>query len=555
MTNSKLTIVTGLWDIGRSNLSEGWSRSFDHYKDKFKDLLKNVDNNMIIFGDHDLEKMINEYRSPKNTQFIFRDLAWFKNNGNIYENIQKIRNNPDWYNQVGWLKDSTQAKLDMYNPLVMSKMFLLNDAFVSDKFDSEYLFWLDAGITNTIHPGYFSKDRVLDKVSCLVDEFLFVCFPYETKTEIHGFKIQEMDRYSGSKVNRVARGGFFGGRKQNIPEANKLYYELLVSSLNEGLMGTEESIFTIMTYLEPNIYKYDTIKTDGLLSTFFEKVKNIKQLDKPQIAQNLKESNQLPKNNKVTLYINTFNSASQLKMLMDSFDKYDKKFVTDTDIVIINNTIDEKALEEYDEMFKDSSFRIVKEGNKGICGSRQWAAEDFANSSNGYMMFFEDDMLLDLDKSKICTFGFSKFVNNLFSNVIRIMTKENYDFLKFSFSEFYGHNGDQWSWHNLPKDKKEKYFGIIKTRPPTKFHNIKSLDSVVYADGEVYYSNWPHIISQDGNKKCFLETTWKHPYEQTWMSHLYMLLKEEKIHPGILLHSPVTHNRVFHYRKEERKEN
>jgi hypothetical protein len=31
----KLTLVTGLWDIGRGNLTEGWSRSFNHYLDKF----------------------------------------------------------------------------------------------------------------------------------------------------------------------------------------------------------------------------------------------------------------------------------------------------------------------------------------------------------------------------------------------------------------------------------------------------------------------------------------------------------------------------------------
>ena len=28
---SKVTIVTGIWDIKRSELSEGWNRSFNHY--------------------------------------------------------------------------------------------------------------------------------------------------------------------------------------------------------------------------------------------------------------------------------------------------------------------------------------------------------------------------------------------------------------------------------------------------------------------------------------------------------------------------------------------
>ncbi len=33
-----ITLVTGLWDIGRGELNEGWSRPFSHYLEKFKQL-------------------------------------------------------------------------------------------------------------------------------------------------------------------------------------------------------------------------------------------------------------------------------------------------------------------------------------------------------------------------------------------------------------------------------------------------------------------------------------------------------------------------------------
>jgi hypothetical protein len=131
---SNITLVTGLWNIGRDNLQEGWSRSFQHYLDKFKQLLE-VDVNMIIFGDEELEKFVSENRRSENTQFVLRDLSWFKNN-EFYDKIQSIRTNPDWYSQVGWLSESTQAKLEMYNPLVMSKVYLLHDAKILDRFNS-----------------------------------------------------------------------------------------------------------------------------------------------------------------------------------------------------------------------------------------------------------------------------------------------------------------------------------------------------------------------------------------------------------------------------------
>jgi hypothetical protein len=181
---SNITLVTGIWDIGRGELTEGWSRSYQHYLDKFEQLLK-VEENLIVFGDEELKSFVFERRNSENTQFILRPLDWFKNN-DYYPLIQDIRNNVSWYNQVGWLTDSTQAKLEMYNPLVMSKMFLLHDAKIIDRFDSEYMFWIDAGLTNTIHPGYFTHDKVLGKLEKYISKFSFVCFPYEANTEIHG---------------------------------------------------------------------------------------------------------------------------------------------------------------------------------------------------------------------------------------------------------------------------------------------------------------------------------------------------------------------------------
>jgi len=111
------TLVTGIWNIGRDVLSEGWSRSYQHYLDKFTSLL-GIDANMIIFGDETLRDFVFERRSKENTQFIVRSLDWFKNN-EYFDMIQKIRTNENWYNQAGWLKESAQAKLEMYNPLVI----------------------------------------------------------------------------------------------------------------------------------------------------------------------------------------------------------------------------------------------------------------------------------------------------------------------------------------------------------------------------------------------------------------------------------------------------
>ena len=563
--NNKTTLVTGLWDIGRDNLSEGWSRSYEHYIEKFNSLL-NIDANFIIFGDEKLRKIIfdNKTRTQKNTLFIQRDLNWFKNNS-YYDNIQKIRKNPLWYEQAGWLKDSTQAKLEMYNPLVMSKMFLLHDAKLLDKFNSEKLFWIDAGITNTVHPGYFTHDNVLSVLDERIDKFTFICFPYKTTSEIHGFKYPDMCRHADGDVDKVARGGFFGGPKETIKEVNSLYYSLLHNTLDEGLMGTEESLFTILIYKRPDLFQYSEIEGNGLIGTFFENVKNNKLVFKTE--KNLKNStkNNLNMSEKnIGLYVITFNSPKQFETLINSMLEYDKNILEQTTKYLLDNSTDESTLEDYKQLCSKYNFEHIKKDNLGICGGRQFIAEHFAETDHEYMYFFEDDMFFYLKKQEPCKNGFIRYVNNFHENVLRVMHKEEFDFLKLTFTEFFGDNSTQWSWYNVPQQVREEFWpnycklpvqGLDPNSPRTVFKNIKSLNGVPYADGEIYYCNWPQIISKKGNKKMFLETKWAHPFEQTWMSYIYQETKKGNIYPGLLLMSPIEHNRFEHYSGDLRREN
>ena len=63
------------------------------------------------------------------------------------------------------------------------------------------------------------------------------------------------------------------------------------------------------------------------------------------------------------------------------------------------------------------------------------------------------------------------------------------------------------------------------------------------------------IVSKAGNKKMFIDTTWAHPYEQTWMSHMYQMTLEGNLKPAILLAAPIWHDRIMHYAPDERREN
>ena len=82
----------------------------------------------------------------------------------FFNKIQEIRNNAAWRNSAGWLSESPQAALEYYNPMMFSKMFMLNDASIWNPFNTEYFFWLDAGITNTVPHSHLTENNILDKL-------------------------------------------------------------------------------------------------------------------------------------------------------------------------------------------------------------------------------------------------------------------------------------------------------------------------------------------------------------------------------------------------------
>ena len=147
--------------------------------------------------------------------------------------------------------------------------------------------------------------------------------------------------------------------------------------------------------------------------------------------------------------------------------------------------------------------------------------------------------------------------------MLQIIWNENFDFLKLNFSEFFGDNSTQWSWYNVPQNFREQHWpnnkklpkiGLDPNAPRTQFKEIKSHKGVPYASGEIYLCNWPIILTKKGSYKCYLETKYASPFEQTLMSHNYQETIKGNLNPGILLMSPTEHNRFEHYDASLRKE-
>lgn len=564
--NKNLTVVTGLWDINRPG------RDFSVYIENFKKFL-DMPVNMFIYIPQEYEYLVWEKRSKENTYVKIAGLDYIKNMYQpFWDMTQAIRNNPNWHNSTGengWLKNSPQSVLEWYNPIVQSKMFLLNDATIWNPFNTEYFIWLDAGITNTVYDKYFVDNRALDKIIPYLDSFLFLSYPYDATDEIHGFNFKKMNQYSASVVKYVCRGGLFGGKKEMINQANATYYSTLTQTLADGCMGTEESIFTIMSYREPHIYKRYELDGNGLIVKFIQDLIDDKVVLVPIPTTSPKVisvSNHDLSKVKTNVYMLTFNFPEQVQHTINSMEKV-PEWLSKPHLVLIDNSTDETAKKGNKALAEKYNFEYIPmEKNTGICGGRQKAAEHFHESDADFMFFFEDDMTVNPPEleGQFCRNGFRKYIPNLYTILHKIMLTEKFDFLKMSFTEVYFDNDKALPWYNVPQNIRTRDWpeydklpitGLDPNSPPAKYEHIKVCNGVSYLIGEVNYCNWPMIVSKDGNKKMFIDTKWAHPYEQTWSSHIYQLTKSGEIHSGILLASPIWHERIKYYKPEERREN
>lgn len=562
--NKNMTIVTGLWDINRTG------RPFHHYIENFKRFL-DIPQNLFIYVPLELEHLVWEKRSRENTFVKIMSLEDVKRlYSPFWDRTQSVRTNPDWINGAGWLGSSPQASLEWYNPIVQSKMFMMNDASIWNPFDTEYFFWLDAGITNTVPYSHLVENNCLNDLPQHGNPFLFLSYPYDAENEIHGFKYDAINRYSGKDVKYVCRGGLFGGHKDQLREANAAYYSLLDRTLGEGLMGTEESIFTIMSYNEPDLYRRFELDGNGLIVKFtqalVENTVSLVEVEKKKIANPIRYSDRDVENYKTNLYILTFNFPEQVLHTIKSMEKT-PEWLTKPNLILLDNSTDNNAIVRNKEIAAQYNFEYKNlGGNTGICGGRQAAAEHFHESDADFMFFFEDDMTVNPPEyeGQFCRNGFRKYIPNLYNMLHRIMLKEKFDFLKMTFTEVYFDNDKQCSWYNVPQHIRTRDWpdydklpvhGLDPNVPLTNFKNIRNLDGLCYIDGEIYYANWPMIVSKEGNQKMFIDTKWAHPYEQTWMSHMYQMTKEGGLRPAVCLASPIWHDRIKYYKPHERREN
>lgn len=543
--NNKLTLVTGLWDIRRDDLADGFKRDFQHYLDCFARLLA-VEYPMVVYVPHELEQFVWQHRNSSNTRIITKsldDLKTFPFNNEV----QSIRQSDSWRNQAGWLHDSPQSQLEHYNLITLQKQFFLNDCSLFNFFDSTHFMWVDAGISNTIgEPSYYFDKDFETKVLSDMNKMLYLAFPYDGTVEVHGFEKNAMNRLAEHNTEYVCRGGIFGGPKHVINEINDKYYGLLKETLPVGLMGTEESLFTILSYRHPQLCNVQMIDSNGLVVTYLNRVKN-------RVIEDCADP--------LAFYFLTYNTPQQFKQTIERFIKAYPMEFANTKKYVVDNSTDKLAIKEYKKLFKKHKIEVIHEGiNLGIQDGRQLVAEHFGESKHKYHVFFEEDFYL-IDKEAVNNKnGFIRYVPNLFDKMITILDEQDLDYLKLTMIEFYGDCTQDWAFKNVPEHRRQEYYpersdGNSELRWKTKVDYLGFHKDLAYAVGHFHGSNWPNLINKRGNQQMYLAEPYDHKFEQTVMSQIKTFLVDGKLKGACLLAAPIEHDRTIFYDGKTRREN
>jgi Bacterial protein of unknown function (HtrL_YibB) len=246
-----ITLVTSLLDLDRHTVD----RDFSLYINAMQEWLTHEYKKVVYTSPEIAEQlMINVSDAVRHsTKFVYTSRAELRSKWigpDNYDKIQEIRNDPKWRAQAEWLGKSPQARLEDYNPLVMSKMYMMREASRFNHWNTSHFLYIDAK-HNCRNPTKLTprSDHIVR--AHMLDKFLLTYFDYVPATEVHGFEYGAFNSWVNiydkqRHMVKIGRGGIFGGSPFVIEAMTAMYDVALTASLREGLMGTEENILAIL---------------------------------------------------------------------------------------------------------------------------------------------------------------------------------------------------------------------------------------------------------------------------------------------------------------------
>jgi hypothetical protein len=149
------------------------------------------------------------------------------------------------------------------------KVRLVRDAASENPFRTRCVFWIDAGLCRTVNEAFVRDGALVARLGETARDLVFVASPCRNPIEVHELASGALAEFYGAPVERVVRGGFFGGRPDAILAMAALYELSLRQILEAGHSATEECVLTALASRYPHLVAPCVIGESGLLEEFF----------------------------------------------------------------------------------------------------------------------------------------------------------------------------------------------------------------------------------------------------------------------------------------------
>jgi hypothetical protein len=223
MSHNPVTLVTAFFDIKRSEKGDG--RTIDEYKSWIQKTLQ-LNCNLFIVTESKFLDFFKENRPSGYKTFIkvfdFKDLNFYK----YREIMRNILENPEYKNRIAHPK-RVECVLPEYNIIQYSKFHCLKMGIEENPFQSDFFFWIDAGISR------FFLDVDLSKIYPS-ENSVNVLRTHQNKFIIqkrHDLETFPIDGDFIWKSDNLLYGTMFGGNATIIHKIAELIEDVLINQM------------------------------------------------------------------------------------------------------------------------------------------------------------------------------------------------------------------------------------------------------------------------------------------------------------------------------------
>lgn len=244
-----ITIVTSLQDIRRHNMD---GRKWEEYLEWFAVTLQ-IKSPMVIFVDKDMVDFVKQHRGYQKTKIItqkLEEIPFYK----YKERMDSIIETDEYKSKAG-CPDRIECNYSIYSIVQFSKFWWVKEAIRHDYFDSDFYFWMDAGLSRFFYDMDITKDypgqEARKQIELIKDKVLIQVsmFPYNDL-----YISQDLGEEYLWDPRSYVMGGMFGVGKEKIDELCSLIENTFEKMLDDGNVNNEQIVLGYLYKKYPDLF-------------------------------------------------------------------------------------------------------------------------------------------------------------------------------------------------------------------------------------------------------------------------------------------------------------